>query len=198
MPSIVDSTARRRDYALAARRCLESKGVDGLRLRTVASAAGVTTGAIAHYFEDKDDLVVAALESTTDEMMRRGKTHHPQDVDGLVDLLLASSPGTKEDLVSWRVWIGFWSLTAGDERLAALSKAKYDEWIVLVEEALRGLARQGQIADVNLDQVAMKLVAMVDGLAVQVCFDVAGWPIERQRREIRDCVERLLRAPDAA
>jgi AcrR family transcriptional regulator len=196
MPKLVDHAERRLDLARTVCRCLESEGVHGLRLRSVARAAGVTTGAIAHYFESKDELITAALDVATAESTRRGEAEDPTDLNGLVELLLAGSPSKEHNLRGWRVWMSFWSLTASDERLAAGSAAKYDEWIALVERALRKLASEGKIADVELDQTALNLVAMVDGLAVQACLDVSSWPVERQRSVTRDCVERLLRPPD--
>src|SRR5438045_616199 len=67
MPKQVDAAAQRRAIAGAAIAVIDGAGLDGARLRDVARAANVTTGAVTHYFDDKDAVLEAALE----EVVRR-------------------------------------------------------------------------------------------------------------------------------
>ncbi|MBD3668977.1 MAG: TetR family transcriptional regulator, partial [Kangiella sp.] len=57
MPKKVDHKERRRAFTEAAIEVIAERGLDALRLVDVARAAGVTTGSLTHYFNDKDQSV---------------------------------------------------------------------------------------------------------------------------------------------
>ena len=61
MPKEVDHVERRGELADAVLRVVARGGVRAVTMRTVASEAGWSTGALNHYFDGKDDLLVAAL-----------------------------------------------------------------------------------------------------------------------------------------
>ncbi|MFN9711886.1 MAG: TetR/AcrR family transcriptional regulator, partial [Alphaproteobacteria bacterium] len=67
MPKQVDAESQRLSIAEAAIRVIGDGGLENARLRDVARSAGVTTGAVTHYFDGKDAVLLAAL----DEMVRR-------------------------------------------------------------------------------------------------------------------------------
>lgn len=60
-PPDVDSTATRAALIAAARRMFAEHGFDATTNRSIADAAGVTAGAIYHYFPSKADLYVAVF-----------------------------------------------------------------------------------------------------------------------------------------
>src|SRR5690606_7429774 len=62
MPKKIDHDERRRDIARAAIAVIGEQGIDNTRLVDVARAANATTGTITHYFEDKDAVLLAALD----------------------------------------------------------------------------------------------------------------------------------------
>src|SRR5687767_8229102 len=45
----------------AAWRVVAAEGVQGATMRAIAAEAGVTTGFVTHYFEDKQELLIAVL-----------------------------------------------------------------------------------------------------------------------------------------
>ncbi|NJN52912.1 MAG: TetR/AcrR family transcriptional regulator [Gammaproteobacteria bacterium] len=62
MPKIVDHDARRRDFIAAAYATIMEQGLANTNLRAVAKKAGYTTGALVHYFADKEELIREALD----------------------------------------------------------------------------------------------------------------------------------------
>ena len=62
MPKIVDHESRRRDFIEAAYQSLLEEGLAKTTIRGVARRAGYTSGALVHYFSDKDELIRQALE----------------------------------------------------------------------------------------------------------------------------------------
>ena len=61
MPKIVDHEQRREEIALVACRVVAACGFDQATIVRIAREAGYTTGMVAHYFDTKQDIIVAAL-----------------------------------------------------------------------------------------------------------------------------------------
>jgi AcrR family transcriptional regulator len=61
VPKEVDHLARRRELADAACRVIARNGLAGTTLAHVAEESGWSIGSIRHYFQNKDELVAAAL-----------------------------------------------------------------------------------------------------------------------------------------
>src|SRR5215468_9789925 len=61
MPKIVDHDQRRDEIALVACRVVAEHGFDQATIVRIAREAGYTTGMVAHYFDTKQDIVIAAL-----------------------------------------------------------------------------------------------------------------------------------------
>src|SRR5215472_7094611 len=61
MPKIVDHQQRRDEISLAACRVVAQHGFGQATIVRIAREAGYTTGMVAHYFDSKQDIIVAAL-----------------------------------------------------------------------------------------------------------------------------------------
>jgi AcrR family transcriptional regulator len=65
MPRLVDHAQRRHQLAAAACAVVARAGLAGLTMRDVAAEARCTTGMVTHYFDDKRQLLLAALEEAS-------------------------------------------------------------------------------------------------------------------------------------
>ena len=70
-PPAADSAARRHAILTAARRRFAAHGYDGTTLSAVAKDAGITLGAIYHYFEDKVALYEAVFDASLEIVWNR-------------------------------------------------------------------------------------------------------------------------------
>ncbi len=70
-PVASDGDERRRLIIEAARRQFAQSGYVGTTNREIAEAAGITTGAIYHYFESKQDVYLAVFEETDRLILER-------------------------------------------------------------------------------------------------------------------------------
>src|SRR6202040_2240984 len=61
MPKIVDHAQRRDEIALVACRVVAEYGFDKASMVRIARQAGCTTGMLAHYFDSRQDIIIAAL-----------------------------------------------------------------------------------------------------------------------------------------
>lgn len=62
MPKIVDRKSKEAHIIEAAIRCIEKQGMSNLSIAAIAAEAKVSTGVIYHYFNNKNDLLVALLK----------------------------------------------------------------------------------------------------------------------------------------
>ena len=61
-------------------------------------------------------------------------------------------------------------------------RARYDEWRGRLSMLIQRARSEGQVrADIDPDQAAQELVALVDGIGVQVVLGVGKIPAARQR-----------------
>ena len=61
MPKIVDHAKRREEIALVACKVVADHGFEQATVARIARAAGYTTGMVAHYYDSKQDIILAAL-----------------------------------------------------------------------------------------------------------------------------------------
>ena len=177
MPKIVDHEQRREALAAAVWRLASRDGLDAVTIRGVSAEAGWSTGALHHYFSDKEELLLFAFQTVADRVGRRVATAREEAGEPLElarALLAIGLPLDDERRDETRVWFAFLGLALTRPPLARAQRLAYDAWRRLVADALRDARERGDIdEDVDVEREAAALVALVDGLAVQASFDPA-------------------------
>src|ERR671934_60179 len=82
MPKIVDHEKRRDEIALVACRVVAEHGFDQATIVRIAREAGYTTGMVAHYYDTKQEIVIAALRlilRRIEERLTRSAGEAPMD-----------------------------------------------------------------------------------------------------------------------
>jgi TetR/AcrR family transcriptional regulator, transcriptional repressor of bet genes len=175
MPKVVDHEQRREELAAAVWRLASRDGLDAVTIRGVSAEAGWSTGALHHYFSDKEELLLFAFRTVADRVGRRVATARKESRDPLElarALLAIGLPLDDERRDETRVWFAFLGLALTRPPLARAQRLAYDAWRRIVADALRDAQEQGDIEqDVDVEREAAALVALVDGLAVQASFD---------------------------
>jgi TetR/AcrR family transcriptional regulator, transcriptional repressor of bet genes len=184
MPKIVDHEQRREELAAAVWRLASRDGLDAVTIRGVAAEAGWSTGALHHYFSDKEELLLFAFRTVADRVGRRVAAAR-ESAAGPLDLaravLAIGLPLDAERRDETRVWFAFLGLALTQPVLARAQGAAYGQWRRLVASALQQAREHGEIeAAVDPEQEATGLVALVDGLAVQAMFEPRGLGADRQ------------------
>jgi TetR/AcrR family transcriptional regulator, transcriptional repressor of bet genes len=170
MPKQVDHEERRREIAAAVVRLVTTRGTEAASLRTVASEAGVSMGAVQHYFTTKDEMLRFALAygntllaERAARLMAERKPVTPRERFRLFVSLLI--PLDDEGRDGARLWAGLISRGCVDEptrKLAALAYANLTDFVVRqLSEVLPG-------SDSGL--AARHLVSVIDGLRWPVLF----------------------------
>jgi AcrR family transcriptional regulator len=172
MPKVVDLAERRTELAAAAARVIARSGLGAATMREVAAEAGWTTGALTHYFADKRELLRFTLEASLD---LRSSRHSDRETmtppDALRDMLVSALPIDEESRLHWMVTVAFCAQAAGDPELASIQRDAYRRFLDAVTTLVDITGHPDR---------PEKLIALVDGIALQALFDPDSWPAERQ------------------
>jgi TetR/AcrR family transcriptional regulator, transcriptional repressor of bet genes len=195
MPKVVDHEQRRDELAAAVWRIAAHEGLEAVTVRRVADEAGWSTGALVHYFSDKEELLLFAFRTGADRMGRRMAATEARTADPLElarAMLAEGLPVDRERQEEVRVWFAFLGLALTRPVLARAQRVTYRSWRDRVAEHLSAAQRDGAIRpDVNPAAEAAALVALVDGIAVQASFEPRRFPAARQRALVDTRVDEL-------
>ncbi|WP_455361429.1 TetR/AcrR family transcriptional regulator [Streptomyces sp. SYSU K21746] len=188
--------AERREQILrAACKVIADNGFRALRIADVAKEAGLSSGIVHYYFTNKRDLVHAAFEQNVARSFARRMAILESDDDevaklrALVDAYL---PEDDETVESWHVWAELWVEAIHDADLQELNDRAYGEWRRIVAGMVRDGQAAGRIDDGDAVETANLLVAMLDGLALQVLAGSRNMTLARMRAACQSFVDRIV------
>lgn len=187
MPKVVDHEKRRREIGEAVWRAVARRGMDSATVREIADEAGVSTGVLAHYFEDKDELLVHALRVSVERAAKRmeGQSAGRSNFEALGTVLKEALPLDGESRDEYRVWLSFWGRAAYSGALAAEQNHWYTLWRGVVAALIEACQREGVLrADLDARREASALIALVDGIGLQAIFEPERLPADDQEAAI--------------
>jgi AcrR family transcriptional regulator len=179
----------------AAREVIAGGGFAGVSMRSVAAAAGVSLAQVQYYFRSKDELLAAAFEDISDDIVARAsmvRTAGPVR-EGLRALLEVWLPLDEARTHAARVWLAFTAAAATSETLGPKSAALDAE----LRGEFAGLLRQAQAAGelemhVDVETEAALLLAVVDGLVLQALARPTADRAELLTHELKTYLSRLF------
>lgn len=186
MPKIVNHDERMNQIAEAMWRVILDKGMEGATVRNIAEEAGLSLGALRHYFKNQDDLLVYAMTLVRERATERIEAVAQQNMlpkDMIMAVILEIVPINEESLAEMEVWFAF---------MAHVKHRKHeldvpDDGIFVGAHKLiayldaSGLLKEG----LDLDMEAERLYAMIDGIAMHALFDSERLQPERVKKTLR-------------
>ena len=190
MPKIVDHEQRRDEIALIACRVVAQHGFEQATIVRIARAAGCTTGMIAHYFDTKQEIIVAALRL----ILRRIEERLTQ-AEGAADLLTLLSEALPLDQTRYMecaVWMAFWGQVPADKRLKRINAWLHREYLRLFERCLaRSFREWHKWPAATRDRLLRSVVTFINGVTASTVASRAEWPAARQIGQLRLQLELL-------
>jgi TetR/AcrR family transcriptional repressor of bet genes len=187
MPKIVDHAQRRDEIALVACRVVAEHGFDQASMVRIAREAGYTTGMLAHYFDSKQDIIIAALRL----ILRRIEERLLRPVQGTAppDLLLLLTEALPVDAhrrIECAFWTTFWGQVSADKRLKRINAWVHREYMRLFERCLaRCWPEWSQWPAATREHVLRSLVTFINGLTASAVANVGDWPAQEQIEQLR-------------
>ena len=162
---------RRAQILAAAIEVIARETFCGTTIQKVADAAGVSTGTVNHYFDNKLTLLMATLEQASldwrDEQLEAVESSAPGE-PRLEALIISSGPSTPTKLLRWKVWIAAWSEALRSPELRLVLADGRDVWMSLLTQQLTGIARELGRPDLDCELLAREYDALQNGLYIRV------------------------------
>jgi AcrR family transcriptional regulator len=171
MPKKVDHTERREAFLQAAYRIIKKQGFAGVTVRAVAKEAGFTTGALVHYVDSMDQLLVEASEYSARDVRARMMEAEalPDPLMSLREVLYLALPSDEDKRGNWNYFLGFWERSVHNAAVRKVTHLRYSEWIKRCARLIRRARTAGDLpADIDPNQAGRAIVALIDGIAIQV------------------------------
>lgn len=177
-----ESAVGRRDgLADVTARIVAEVGLAGLNMRDVAAAAGVTTGSVTHHFPARRDLLVFTFERSLEKVRRQNEADLSTSADWLRTRLTVGLPLDEDRMVHWRLLCALVLGVGSDRELAELQREAYRSYLREIETCLRDEMRDERLREsIDVATEARRLMAVMDGVAIQTLFDTSQWPPKRQ------------------
>jgi TetR/AcrR family transcriptional regulator, transcriptional repressor of bet genes len=192
MPKIVDHDKRRDEIALVACRVVAQVGFDQATIVRIAREAGYTTGMVAHYFDTKQDIIIAALRLILRRIEERLSPQEGVAEPELLALLTEALPVDEARYTECAFWIAFWGQVPSDKRLKSINTWLHREYLRLFERCLaRGWREWSRWPAATRRQVLGSVVTFINGITASTVASRSDWPAERQVSQLRLQLELL-------
>lgn len=145
------------------------RGLPNTRTADVAAAAGVSQALVFYHFESKDKLLARAFAYAAEQDLARLDVvmrSSAKPLDKLRKIFKIYAPtGTSK---AWAMWIDGWAESMRVPELEAVSRRLDLRWKEALTEVIAAGVGDGTFRCPDPFGSAWRLVALIDGLAVQV------------------------------
>lgn len=146
----VDHDSRRQEVAEAAARLIGREGLEALTTRALAKELGCSIGVLSHYFNSKEEIVIAAFQwadQRIDARMQEAIADNDPHLDDFFPVIKAGLPLDEESDLEWRVRLNLhtFALTHGESLKTV--REKDGQFRSLMLGMIEDMQRKGRLRD---------------------------------------------------
>jgi AcrR family transcriptional regulator len=174
MPKVVDHIERREELLEAVWRVLARDGLAGATIRAIAQETGWSAGVLAHYFTDKEDILISALRLSHERIVDRWE-EKLADLEGLAalrELVLDNLPLDDERELETKLQLIYWDRAVASD---AVRLARWRRGPLLVDRLATLVAEAQERGEISTQEtsvdLAERLHAVIDGLSLHALLD---------------------------
>ena len=194
MPKKVDHDARREELVLAAWRVIAAQGIDEVTIREIARESGYSSGVLAHYFENKDDLLAHSLRLSHTRIRKRydDETEGAAPEDALKTILLDNLPLDEQRDMETRIELSFWARALRNEALHEIQEEESEGLRALLRELIAEAQADGAMAAGHDRELVLELLgAVIDGISLHALLYPKRLPPKKQAAVMEFALELL-------
>ncbi|SHH46468.1 TetR/AcrR family transcriptional regulator [Clostridium grantii] len=167
----------------ATKKVIARSGITGATMRAIAQEAGLSTGAIYHYYKSKEEILYEIMDTSLSETVRVEEERRINNytTEHLIDII-AERIGDrfrKKEENTLQFHLSKEGIL-GDEAIKAKFHKKYEEWIRNTEDLLGVL--YSKKSPKQMKAVCSLLIGAIDGVVMQLL-------LESNQAEIEDITE---------
>jgi AcrR family transcriptional regulator len=159
----------------AALHVIAERGFTDTRIADVAERAGTSPALVIYYFQTKDRLLTEAIRLAEDRWFAQGVRRMEA---------IADAVGQLEEIVTWiciplpddefpdpwSLWIDLWARSQRHQEVARVREEFDARWRGAIAGAVAAGQAEGTFNDTDSTGFAIALLALLDGLAVQLAL----------------------------
>jgi TetR/AcrR family transcriptional regulator, transcriptional repressor of bet genes len=186
MPKVVDHGQRRDEIALVTCQVVAKYGFEQATVARIARAAGYTTGMVAHYFESKQEIILAALRLMLLRIEQRLTRERRGGAANLLEVLSEALALDEQRFTECAFWMAFWGQVSADKKLRHLNVWVHREYQRLFARCFAEQWREWAVWPPALrDQVLRSVVTFINGLTASSVTSPRDWPPATQIEQLR-------------
>ena len=160
-------------------------GFEQATVARIAKETGYTTGMIAHYYESKQEIVLASLRLILRRIEER-LSNHSDEPEGLLAVLAEALPLDAQRRTKCAFWTAFWGQVSTDRRLKRINAWVHREYLRLFERCLATHWPQWAAWPENLRHTTLRsVVTFINGITASAVASQSEWPAERQMEQLK-------------
>ena len=185
MPKIVDHAQRRDEIAHVACHVVAHYGFEKATVARIARAAGYTTGMVAHYYESKQDIILAALRLILLRIeVRLTRERRSGDAD-LLKVLSEALAVDAQRFTECAFWMAFWGQVSADKKLKRLNVWVHREYMRLFARCFAEHWQEWSAWPRPVrDHVLRSVVTFINGLTAGAVTSPSDWPAVMQIEQL--------------
>jgi AcrR family transcriptional regulator len=194
MPKKVDHDARREELVLAAWRVIAAQGIDEVTIREIARESGYSSGVLAHYFENKDDLLAHALRLSHTRIRKRydDQTEGAEPAEALKAILLDNLPLDEQRDLETRIEMSFWARALRNGSLHEIQEEESEGLRALLRDLVAEAQADGKIdPGHDREEILELLGAVIDGISLHALLYPKRLPPKKQAAVMEFALELL-------
>jgi TetR/AcrR family transcriptional repressor of bet genes len=192
MPKIVDHAQRRDEIAHVACQVVAHYGFEQATVARIARAAGYTTGMVAHYYESKQDIILAALRLILLRIEQRLTRERKSGDADLLEVLSEALAVDTQRFTECAFYMAFWGQVSADKKLKRLNAWVHREYMRLFARCFAEHWQEwAEWPPPVRDQVLRSVVTFINGLTASAVTSPSDWPAAMQIEQLRLQLELL-------
>ncbi|WP_342399896.1 TetR/AcrR family transcriptional regulator [Weizmannia sp. FSL W8-0676] len=179
MPKIVDHDNRKKAIAEATWQVILEQGMKGATVRNIARKAGLSLGALRHYFSTQEELLIYAMDMVKERVAERVEKNALKNLppkEMILQMLLEIVPTNETTRAEMEVWLEFvlYFRNKGNR------ESQNDGILEGIQKLLDSLDRaQFLKKEIDKDLETERLCALIDGLAIHAILNPTRLTKER-------------------
>ncbi|WP_339305208.1 TetR/AcrR family transcriptional regulator [Paenibacillus sp. FSL L8-0435] len=192
MPKIVDHEKMKNIIAEATWKIISEKGIHHATSRTIAKEAGLSQGALRHYFSKQESLLAFAMELVKEKVLTRLRNLNARELapqERIVEYLLELVPTNEQTLLEMEVWFAFVSYGKTQKGF----DANYEDLQNAINNCIMYLKNEGLLRKTDEEKEQEKLYAFINGMALNLYLEPDKINRTRSKEMIQDYINWIIR-----
>lgn len=182
---------RRNDLILGTLRSIEKYGYQNSTVQTICEESGVSRGLIGHYFESKDDLLMAAYQHLNGEMDKEARMAiRAAGLDPFRRLVAAGLVTFAQERRYSQVTLHFWSTALANPKMLKHHRELWARFRSNIERLMMKAAADRNM-QIDIKHSALMFTQLIDGLWLGWLLE-QSYDLETCRRVVRDWICKLF------